>query len=126
MFLGPKRPLDGVPVNSIFSMIRFSRFPIKRWVSLLLTALLLLTGCQIQVGYTDSDTDSVTSSHTAPPTTEAPSATVVTTTKAPATTTAPQATEPAKEGGCGGFTAAAQIIAVLCSSVAFIVIKKRK
>ena len=73
-------------------MICFSHFPIKRSVSLLLTALLLLTGCQIQVGYMDSDTDSVTSSHTAPPTTEALSATVVTTTKAPATTTLPTPT----------------------------------
>ena len=29
-------------------------------------------------------------------------------------------------GGCGGFTVAAQRIAVLCSTVAFVVIKKRK
>ena len=51
-------------------------------------------------------------------------------TKAPDTTKAPETTLPKaddeKSGSCGGFTVAAQLIAVLCSTVAFVVIKKRK
>lgn len=48
------------------------------------------------------------------------------TTKAPVTTANPgNTTEPEKKG-CGGFAVAAQLVAVLCSSVAFVVIKKRK
>ena len=49
-----------------------------------------------------------------------------TTTKAPVTTAKPVDTDAPAEKGCGGFAVAAQLIAVLCSSVAFVVIKKRK
>jgi hypothetical protein len=49
-----------------------------------------------------------------------------TTTKAPVTTAKPAETDAPEEKGCGGFAVAAQLIAVLCSSVAFVVIKKRK
>ena len=51
-------------------------------------------------------------------------------TKAPDTTKAPETTLPKaddeKSGSCGGFTVAAQLIAVLCSTVAFVAVKKRK